>query len=144
MRKRRGFTLIEVLLVIMIISIIFTAMGINITSLQNEARASKAVADLKLLQLAIESYYKNYMYQYPPVDGYQSELLDAIPRILEQNLFDPFGVSIASFYVYSLSPNMDYYVAYSLGIGGHGSAFVGDDGGLRSSGGAICITNGRR
>jgi len=143
MRKRAGFTLLEIILVIVIISIIFTAMGISISSLQNEARVSVVNADLKELQLAIESYYKNYMYEFPPMLDYQRILLDATPRILNRNLIDPFGDTPASLYVYALSPNETYYVIYSLGVRRRGRAAVSDDGDLMTSGNPILITNGR-
>ena len=142
MRRRRGFTIIEILIVIMIIAIIFTAMGINISSLQREANISRVKADLKTLQLAVESYYKNYMYVFPPEGEYQTILIEATPRILEGNQIDPFGETTSTLYRYKLSPNGSYYVIYSLGMGRSGKAAVSDDGVLSESGGPILISNG--
>jgi general secretion pathway protein G len=144
MRRRRGFTIIEILIVIMIIAIIFTAMGINISSLQREANMSRIRADLKTLQLAVESYYKNYMYVFPPVNDYQTILIDATPRILEGNQIDPFGETTSTLYAYNLSPNGSYFVIYSPGAGGSGKASVSDDGIVSVSGRPIWVSNGHQ
>ncbi len=142
MKKQKGFTIIEMLIVIAIISIIFSAMRINITGLQNEAKTSKARADLKTLQLAIESYYKNYMYEFPPKRNCQRVLLEATPRILEANVIDPFGGTTISQYIYDLSPNETYYVIYSLGIGSRGEALVSNDGVVELSWNPVWVSNG--
>jgi type II secretory pathway pseudopilin PulG len=144
LNKRSAFTFLETLIVLAIVTIIFTAMGMNVRSLQNEAKISKAVADLKLLQVAIESYYKNYMYEFPPAQNYQNELYDAIPRILEGNLIDPFGPTTISLYSYSFSQNKSYYVIYSLGVKRKGYAVVDDGGAVSLSGDPIWISNGHR
>ncbi len=140
--SRKGFTLIEMLIVIAIISIIFASMAINIKGLQNEARVSKARGDLKTLQIALESYYKNYMYEFPPVDNYQRELIEAIPMVLEGNLIDPFGKTCTSQYIYKLSPNEDYYIMYSIGISGRGDAAVSSGGHLNIGADPVWVSNG--
>ena len=142
MRKKRGFTLIEVLIVIAIISIIFAAMVVNISGFQNEAKISRAMGDLKTLQLALEAYYKNYMYEFPPEENYQRTLIEAVPRVLEGNLIDPFGKDNSSLYLYKLSLNGTYYVLYSPGISHLGNAKVDDRGTVGLSWGPVWVSNG--
>jgi len=143
-RNRKGFTLVEILIVITIIAIVFLAMAINISGLQNEARISRIRADLKTLQLAIESYYKNYMYVFPPVENYQTVLLDATPRVLESNLIDPFGATTSSLYAYDLSPGGAYFIIYSRGMGGGGEARVDDSGTVSVAGSPVWVSNGHK
>lgn len=142
MRNSKAFTLLEMLIVIAIISILFLAMGININSLQNEARISKATADIKTVQIAVEAYYKNYMYDFPPEEDYQAVLLEVSPRVLEGNLIDPFGETSASLYKYKLSANGNYYVIYSLGVRRAGVASVSDGGKVASQGDPVWVSNG--
>jgi prepilin-type N-terminal cleavage/methylation domain-containing protein len=142
MKIRRAFTILELLIVIAIITIIFSAMAINVTSLQNEAKISRAQGDLKTLQIAIESYYKNYMYEFPAEDNYQRTLLESTPRVLESNLIDCFGATSISLYKYTLSPNGSYYIVHSLGISRRGEARVGNAGIISVERDPIWATNG--
>ena len=141
--KKKGFTLIEILIVIMIISIILTFMGISVKGMQNEANVSRINADLRTLQLAIEAYYKNHDHAFPAEENYQRTLLLANPRILQGNMFDAFAKTINEQYLYKLSPNSKYYVAYSLGFWRKGKASVSDSGEVTILNGAICVTNGK-
>lgn len=140
MRLRKGFTLFEILIVLAIIAILTNFMVVSIRGFQSEARISRAHADLKTLQVAFESYFKNNNH-YPDVANYQTELLLATPRILEENMFDPFAPTTVAFYSYQLSPDQNYYVLYSIGPNKNGSAFVLNDGTQIASNGAIWVSN---
>ncbi len=142
-KSEKGFTLIEMLIVIVIISIILSFMGISVKGMQNEAKVSKATADLKTIQVAIEAYHKNHDHSFPPEENYQRTLLLANPRILPSNMFDPFAKAINTQYVYKLSSNNKYYIIYSLGIGGKGEVSISDSGIATITNGAICVTNGK-
>lgn len=117
-------------------------MGINVSSLQHEANISRSHGDLKTLQIALEAYYKNYMYEFPEEASYQTTLLEANPRVLEGNLIDPFGETNISLYFYKLSPNGLYYVLYSSGISRRGKASVNDQGVVTLTRDPVWVSNG--
>lgn len=62
----RGFTLVELLVVISIIAILTGIIVTNLTSSRAKARDAKRVSDLGQIQLAIELYYDRCK-QYPPM-----------------------------------------------------------------------------
>ena len=56
---RQGFTLIELLVVIAIIGILASIISVSMTSARAKGRDAKRVADLRTLQLALETYYND-------------------------------------------------------------------------------------
>ncbi len=121
--KRKGFTLIELLIVMAVIAILIAIAIPSFRGMQQEARRSKAEGDVRVIKIAIESYYKNHN-EYPAEASYQTTLLSASPKILESNLYDPFGATSTTQYVYKLGDgstgpsDAHYYVVYSVGVDG--------------------------
>lgn len=110
--KRKGFTIIELLIVMAVIAIL---VGIAIPSfrgMQIEAWKTKAEGDVRVLKIALESHYKNTG-AFPAEANYQTTLMGATPRVLEKSLKDPFKTT--DDYVYKLSTNGSYYVVFSIG-----------------------------
>jgi len=62
MKKQRGFTLIELMLVVLIIGILTGVMlgVINIRGIQAKSRDAKRIGDLKKVQTALELYFTDY------------------------------------------------------------------------------------
>ncbi len=61
--RTRGFTLIELMVVIAIIAVLTSIISVSIASSKQKSRDSKRVADVKLIQLALSQYYNdNGMY----------------------------------------------------------------------------------
>ena len=102
----------------------------NFRAMQQEAWKSRAEGDLRVLRLAIESYYRNqgcYPEEDPAgSDTYQDTLIGVQPRILTEKAYDPFRAGQVE-YVYRLSldstevgypDNARYYVLYSYGFDG--------------------------
>jgi type II secretory pathway pseudopilin PulG len=120
--------------------------------MQQEARKTKAQGDVRVIKIAVESYYKNHNNQYPDpayTGGYQAALLAATPRILEAQLNDPFVAGGATAYVYALSGtgpgDSDYYIISSVGPDGQTDVpapVVSATGTVTSSGDAIWESNG--
>ncbi|MDO8443465.1 MAG: type II secretion system protein [Candidatus Azambacteria bacterium] len=62
-KKEKGFTLLELLVVIGIIGLLASIMVVNLTGARRRARDTKRVADIRNLQTASEDYYgKNGKY----------------------------------------------------------------------------------
>jgi type IV pilus assembly protein PilE len=58
-QKYRGFTLLELLIVISIIGILVTVVAASYTSSQQKARNARRMSDLKAVQTAAEQFYAN-------------------------------------------------------------------------------------
>ena len=147
--RRKGFTLIELLIVMAVIAILIAIAIPSFRGMQNEARKTKAQGDCRVIKIAVESYYKNHSNQYPTAANYQTTLMNAYPRILETNLYDPFGATTTTTYVYALGTgstgpsDAKYYIIYSVGPQGTGTAAVDNSTGtVTTSNDAIWESNG--
>jgi len=68
MKQRRGFTLVELLVVISIIGLLSTLAVVSLNSARQKARDAKRIADVKQIQTAMELYY-NDKQGYPTLFG---------------------------------------------------------------------------
>jgi general secretion pathway protein G len=117
MRNYKGFTLIEILVVISVIAILVGIVVPRFKGIQSEANRAKVKAELKTLQTAVESYYMHQdPQQYPPPTTTlcHDYLIGANPRIVSSILYDPFATP-GTEYFYEVSPNGSYYVITSIG-----------------------------
>jgi len=130
MSKKKAFTIIELLVVITVIAILVGIAIPRFKGIQDEANQSRAKAELRVLQTAIESFYMNSTPNaYPGTTQQicQDDLNGATPLIVAEILYDPFRSSAE--YRYRRSSNADYYVVYSYGPNGDQDIDgIGDDG----------------
>lgn len=72
-KSRRGFTLVELLVVVGMIAVIMGALTTSVTAAQNRARIQKATADVHAIEQAILSY-----------ENFQNGDLDAIKNMEDE------------------------------------------------------------
>lgn len=144
MSKGKGFTLIELLIVISAIAILLVMAVSAFNGMRGAAKLAKAQGDLRVLKLAIESYYNNYDDKYPSGSGtsaWENNLTSAYPKILSVKLYDPFAPDNQTSYQYALT-NARYFIVWSVGPNGNGSASISSSGTITASNDAIWESNG--
>lgn len=139
---RKGFTIIELLIVIAVIAILIGVALPRFRGMQEEGKIAQAKGELRTFQTAVESYYIHNSNTYPSA---LSSLTSATPNIIGASLpTDPFNGSSNYGYATDGASPVKYYVLYSAGVGGNGSATVSTAGVVTEANGSSCIyvTNG--
>ena len=132
---KRGFTLVEILIVIAIIALL-AGIGIpNLMRMRLQGDIAEAKGDLRRLQTSLESYYTHNDSTYPST---LTLLTSATPKIIHSIPTDVFS-SANNSYGYNISNNGDYYIVYSVGQSANGSATVADSGVISESNSDSCI-----
>ncbi len=121
---KRGFTLVEMMIVIAVIAILVGIALPHFRGMQEEGWTVKAAGELRTLATAVESYYIHNGRQYPgqaatPATDWQSNLPGNGPTIIASTLYDPFiaGDTEYSYYTSDTSDSQ-YYVIFSVGPDG--------------------------
>lgn len=82
MKFNRGFTLLELLVVLSIMAILVTLGISSFTTAQKKSRDAKRKSDIKEVQGALEQYYSICGYQYPtPASTYFTSVICSSPSI---------------------------------------------------------------
>ena len=114
---KKGFTLIEMLMVVLIIAILAGVLVVRASSVSIEAKKKAAMADLKTLKVAVEVFYlkHNAFPAGPSITNLETQLTNEINRIVDEVPNDPFGTAYvyntsgtgeaARFLIYSWGPN---------------------------------------
>tara|TARA_B110000014_G_scaffold257293_1_gene241670 strand:+ start:7829 stop:8260 length:432 start_codon:yes stop_codon:yes gene_type:complete len=122
-----GFSLIEILVVLMIIGLLTSLVAVNVMPSQERARIEKAKADIVILENALEMY-KLEQYTYPSEDqglsflvsSSQDKTNNSSRRYIKRLPDDPWGNP----YQYKIPGENGDYDLFSLGadgdIGGEG------------------------
>jgi len=126
---------LELLIVIAVIAILVGIALPRFRGMREEGLMTQAKGELRTFQTAVESYYIHNG-SYPAT--FPDNLESAIPNIIGTTApTDPFTAS--SEYGFAKSPNGNYYVIYSVGQGGNGSASVADTGIVAETNADSCI-----
>jgi general secretion pathway protein G len=137
---KKGFTIIELLVVIAVIAILVGIALPRFKGMQDEGNIAKAKAELRTLQSAIESYYIHNNNAYPATgaSALQTALASATPSIITYVPTDPFSSTGADYGYVLGGTNSKFYVVYSAGPGGNGSATITSDAVVETNG-SSCI-----
>ena len=131
--KTKGFTLIEILIVIAVISILIGIALPRFRGMQEEGNIAKAKGELRTLQTAAESYYVHNSNTYPVN---LTALTGQIPSIVSSIPNDPFQSTNCN---YAYKVNGGYYAIYSIGPKGNGSVSTVTNTGVTELNGDSCI-----
>jgi len=137
-KMKRGFTLIELLIVIAVIAILIGIALPRFKGMQDEGNIAKAKGELRTLQTAVESYYIHNNNTYPATTSaaLETALGSAAPSIIDNVPTDPFDTDD---YEYVMGgTNSKFYIIYSAGPGGNGSALITSDAVVETNG-SSCI-----
>lgn len=88
--RERGFTLIELMVVVVIIGLLATVVVVNVLPSQDRAMTEKARADVALLEQALEMYRLDQL-SYPSVDQGLEALVDAPNGVANPERYRPGG-----------------------------------------------------
>ncbi len=136
MFRRKGFTILELLIVIAVIAILVGIALPRFKGMQDEGNIAKAKGELRMLQTAIESYKIHYDALPVALTNLQTAVPQIAPSVIPK---DPFGGAN-----YGYSKAGDYFVIYSAGPGATaGSASIGATGNdAADTQQCIYVTNG--
>ena len=114
-RHQRGFTLVELVIVMAVIAVILSVVIPNLRGMQAESQLTKSEGELNTLKTAITSYWRNNSNAYPA--NISGALINASPQIIALALQDPFNTASGT-YGYSSGNDADfgdYFAVYTKG-----------------------------
>jgi len=112
----QGFTLVEILVTVSIVSMLMLFVTGNFFTSQKRARDAKRKADVKAIQNSLEQYYSTcgFVYPTPNGSGYFSNIVCASPSIAIMQVppTDPktttaYGCNDCTDSVYSICPTLE-------------------------------------
>ncbi len=114
--KSKGFTIVELLIVIVVIGILATLVIVTFTGIQQKARDSKRKTDVGAVQAALESYYSSNN-TYPTLANLQDStwLKTNLKGFDPSALQDPKGASTSTVGATASSTQYGYVVTADTG-----------------------------
>ena len=110
-RAKRGMTLIEIMVVIVILGILGTFIGMNVFSAVDDSKESKAITELSTIKTSLARTYGKFS----GPNGLPKSLGELVQKYLEDDPMDPWGNE----YVYkNPGENGQRYTIYSKGPDG--------------------------
>lgn len=132
---RKGFTILELMIVISVIAILVGIALPRFKGMQDEGNIARAKGELRMLQTACESYYIHNSNALPAT---LVTLQTAVPQIAPSTLpTDPFGGA-----AYGYAKNGAWFVLYSIGPATTGTAAIDATGAVTAAANTVYVTNG--
>ncbi len=115
-RNAKGFTLVELIIVISVIAILVGIALPRLRGMIDEGNTARAASELRALQAAVESYYIHNSKVYPPTGSTWETLLTTVkPTLIGSAPGDPFATTAGTHYQYGKDTNGKYYIIWSVG-----------------------------
>lgn len=139
-RSKKGFTIIELLIVIAVIAILVGIALPRFKGMRDEGNITRAKGELRTLQTAVESY-RIHTGAYPAAAGFEATLIAATPQIISATMNDPFAAATPYVLVLSSGTTGNFYAIYSVGPAGNGAVSAVSDttGAVTETNGSSCI-----
>lgn len=119
LNQRKGFSLVELVIVMAVIALILSIAIPNFRAMQQEGSLTKVEGDLDTLKVAITSYWRNNTQSYPA--NIHSALTGATPSVITKVLADPWTTdSTNSTYGFTKGTDAtfgEYFFIYTKGPG---------------------------
>ena len=113
----KGFTLVELVIVMAVIALILSVVIPNLRGMQQEGQLTKAESELQTLKTAVTSYWRNNGNAYPA--NIAAALTGATPNIISNVLPDPWVTdAVNNTYGYATGNDAtfgDYFIIYTKG-----------------------------
>ena len=125
-KNQKGFTLVELVIVMAVIAVILSVVIPNLRGMQAESQLTKSEGELNTLKTAITSYWRNNSNAYPA--DITTSLTNASPQIIPASLQDPFNTASGT-YGYTSGTDADfgdYFAVYTKGPKADTTAVVWD------------------
>lgn len=119
-KVKKGFTLVELMVVITVIAILMTIAVISFTRVQRQARDTKRKSDIRTLSTALQVYFTEFQ-KYPVGSGYiASSLTTLTPTYLPTLPSGQAGAAgtFTDYYYVSGANEFSYGLCVDLEIGG--------------------------
>ena len=152
-KSEKGFTLVELVIVMAVIAVILSVVIPNLRGMQQESQLTKVEGELNTLKTAVTSYWRNHQNLYPT--NVHTDLTGSVPQLIPAIIEDPFFTDTSTTpktYGYLTGNDTsfgDYFAIYSKGPKADTTAPVWDgtnkkftfDGSGRCASNAPCVHN---
>ncbi len=128
-RKRvKGFTLMELMIVVAVLAIIAAILIPNFRGITSEAKNSTAKADLRNLKMAVILYQNqfNVLPDDSSIEKFEECLQNYSPRVVDRVPVDPWSPTGAK-YQYDVAADNSTFAIWSVGQNGSSDTTVGND-----------------
>ena len=112
---QKGFTLVELVIVMAVIAVILSVVIPNLRGMQSESQLTKSEGELNTLKTALTSYWRNNSNLYS--SNITTDLTNASPQIIPASLTDPFNTASGTYGYASGNDTVfgDYFYVYTKG-----------------------------
>lgn len=110
--NKKGFTLVELIIVMAVIALILSVVIPNLRGMQQEGQSTKAESELQTLKAAVTSYWRHYDNKYPA--DIDAALVGASPQVISTKILDPFNTANGT-YGYVKEANNEHFIIWTQG-----------------------------